>query len=388
MDVQKFHSMLNDKHFCNMKKMQFKYPDDITDFISLLKDISFCKLPLCDFNGNQLVFIENKADINLSSYKLLMMSKNKIYGNKAVEDEIISTAKIESIDYSRESVRNILKGYAPKDDTEVRILGMKKGFDFIADRNNKITQDNIYKLYMLAVGDYLDDSDKLIEGNMYRHDSVHIQNLAGEVSHTGISHTQLPDAMAKLVSFINTDDGINDLIKAAIIHFYVAYLHPYFDGNGRMARLLHIWYLVQNGFDNTLFIPFSSYIVKSVKKYYEAYSLIEANQKLSGVIDVTPFIIYFSENVYNKFNKNEIDMDVFALFNQALSNKEVTPKEEKLWNFIVATYGTSEFSTKQLEKDYGNAAYATIHSFVLKFEKLGLLDSKQLSNRVKYSIAK
>ena len=192
--------------------------------------------------------------------------------------------------------------------------------------------------------------------------------------------------MANLVEFINENDGMNELVKAAIIHFYIAYLHPYFDGNGRMARLVHLWYLVQQGFDNTLFIPFSSYIVKSVKKYYEAYTLIEENQKLSGVIDVTPFIIYFAENVYGKFEKQEISVDVFDLFKQALEKGEVTAKEEQLWQFVVTNYGTSSFSTKQLEKDFGNAAYATIRAFVLKFEKLGLLLSQSYGNRVKYKI--
>ena len=38
---------------------------------------------------------------------------------------------------------------------------------------------------------------------------------------------------------------MNDLLKAALIHFCLAYLHPWFDGNGRMARLIHLWYLVQ-----------------------------------------------------------------------------------------------------------------------------------------------
>ena len=153
-----------------------------------------------------------------------------------------------------------------------------------------------------------------------------------------------------------------------------------------MARLVHLWYLVQQGFDNTLFIPFSSYIVKSVKKYYEAYTLIEENQKLTGVIDVTPFIIYFAENVYGKFEKQEISVDVFDLFKQALEKGEVTAKEEQLWQFVVANYGTSAFSTKQLEKDYGNAAYATIRAFVLKFEDLGLFSSQSYGNRVKYKI--
>ena len=42
--------------------------------------------------------------------------------------------------------------------------------------------------------------------------------------------------------------------------------------------------------------------------------------------------------------------------------------------------------TKQLEKDFGNAAYATIRSFVLKFEKLGLLKSTRYRNRMKYAV--
>ena len=63
---------------------------------------------------------------------------------------------------------------------------------------------------------------------------------------------------------------------------------------------------------------------------------------------------------------------------------EVTAQEEQLWQFVVANYGTSVFSTKQLEKDYGNAAYATIRAFMLKFEELGLLRTQIFSNRVKY----
>ena len=43
---------------------------------------------------------------------------------------------------------------------------------------------------------------------------------------------------------------------------------------------------------------------------------------------------------------------------------------------------------KQLEKDFGNAAYATIRGFVMKFEKYGLLISKKYSNRIKYQVKK
>ena len=71
-------------------------------------------------------------------------------------------------------------------------------------------------------------------------------------------------------------------------------------------------------------------------------------------------------------------------FQTALSHGQVTEKEKALWEFVLSAYGDAEFSTKQLEKDFGNAAYATIRS--LKFEKLGLFKSTQYGNRVKYAV--
>ena len=69
-----------------------------------------------------------------------------------------------------------------------------------------------------------------------------------------------------------------------------------------------------------------------------------------------------------------------------MSHGQVTEKEKALWEFVLSAYGDAEFSTKRLEKDFGDAAYATIRSFVLKFESLGLLTSVRYGNRVKYRI--
>ncbi|MGN0461016.1 MAG: Fic family protein, partial [Ruminococcus sp.] len=342
------------------------------------------ELPLKDFADNNLVYLDSFAGINMNAFKTLIYPQSNSYGEKAVENEIISTGKIENIDYNRESVRNILKGLAPKDDEENRIYGLKKGFDFIANKSNKITEENIYKLYVMTVGDFLGEEDKLIDGNYYRHDSVYV--VGSNVEHSGMHHTNLSKAMSDLVNFINSEDDINDLAKASVIHFYFAYIHPYFDGNGRMARLLHLWFLVQKGYETALFIPFSSYIANSKNQYYNAYTVIEENCKKSGVIDVSPFMQYFSEYVYNKLRNEELATDIFETYRQELKAGNVTEKEKQLWNFVVSKYGKSEFSTKQLEKDFGNAAYATIRAFVIKFEKLKLLTTQKYGNRVKYKI--
>lgn len=386
MDLKKFNQIFNDKHMSSLKKLKYKYSADFEEFISILKELYFKELPLYDFYGNNIVYIPDYCKSNLSAFKTLISSQESAYGEKAVEEEIISTAKIESIDYNRESVRNILKGYAPKDETEKRIQGMKKGFDFIADRSNRISKDNIYKLYMMTVGDYLDEETRLKPGYFYRHDNVFV--IGTKIEHTGMNHLKIPKAMDDLIIFINTEDDIDELTKAAIIHFYIGYIHPYFDGNGRMARLIHLWYLVQKGYDTALFIPFSSYISKTLKGYGDAYTLAENNKKESGLIDVTVFVRYFIENVYDKLSEYEISSDIFKKYRQDRADGKFTEKESQLWQFVISRYGTEPFSTKQLEKDFGNAAYATIRTFVLKFEKLGFLTSAHYGNRVKYMVRK
>lgn len=386
MDIKVFTKMLKDKHFTDYQKMHYKYGEDFKAFLQTLDEMYYKTLPLSDFEGNDIVFIENHATVNQRAVKMLLQARNNHYGIKSAEDEIVATSAIESIDFSRDSVRRILKGMAPNDEQENRILGIKHGLEFIADTDNKITEENIYKLYMMTVGDFLSDDDKLSGGNLYRHDTVYI--VGDRVEHSGLDYKKVPQFMRSLVAFINADDDTNDLIKAAIIHFYIAFVHPYFDGNGRIARLVHLWFLVQKGYQSALFIPFSSKIEKSRKAYYDAYTAIEENKAYSGKIDVTPFILYFRNNVYNNMNEGSVDFETLTLYDDAVKNGKVTEKESKLWKFVLSFYGTEEFSTKQLEKDFGDAAYATIRGFVSKFEKLGLLSSAKYGARVKYKVVK
>ncbi len=384
MDAIKFSEMLSDKHLVDFKKLKYKYADDFNEFVSVLKSSYYEALPIMDFKGNNLVYLNSCTGVNLDAVKLLYTSQNSAYGTKALEEEIVATSAIESIDFNRDSVRNIMKGLAPKDEEENRIYGLKQGFEFISKRENKITEENIYKLYMMAIGNFLDDDNKLKGSNYYRHDTVFV--MSDKIEHSGIDFSKLPEYMKTFVKFANAKDNINDLLKATILHFYIAYLHPYFDGNGRMARLIHMWFLIQKGYESTLFVPFSSYIEKSRKKYYNAYSLIEDNSKLSGVIDVTPFLLYFIQNVYEKMTDDAIKPNTLEKYNSVLAGGKITEKEARLWQFVLSAYAGDTFTTKQLEKDFGDAAFATVRSFVIKFADLGLLNTQQMKNKVLYSI--
>ncbi len=384
MDTRIFMQMLKDKHFTDYKKMKYKYSGDFNEFLLLVGELYHKPLSLPDSCGNDIVYMEDVASINHSTVRLLLQPRGQQYGVRAAEEEIVATYAIESIDFNRDSVRRILKGLAPTDEQENRIAGIRRGIEFISDISNKITEENLYRLYMMTVGDFLSGDEKLKDGNFYRHDAVYV--ISDRIEHSGADCKKVPGLMKSLISFVNEEDGINYLIKAAIIHFYIAFVHPYFDGNGRMARLVHLWYLIQKGYQSALFIPFSSCIAKTRKAYYEAFTLIEENKKYSGKIDVTPFILYFTENVYNKMNEGVVSTDVLSVYSQAVKDGMITKKESQLWKFVLSYYGTDEFTTKQLEKDFGNAAYATIRSFVLKFEAAGLLSCIRYGARHRYKI--
>ena len=388
MDGAKFAKMLSDKHLFELDRMEYKYSvSSVKEFIGLLRQNLAQPLPLADFSSDELFYLPNLAQISTNGMKQLLSvpASNQSFGLQAMTEEIHATFQIESIRSSRNSIRHILNGYAPRNEEESRIYGMKRGLDFIADRQNAITEENLHQLYQISSGDYLPDEDRLLPDHFYRHDHVYV--VGGEESREGLPAQQLPDAMKRLVDFTNAKDGINELHKAAILHFAFAYYHPYFDGNGRTARLLHLWYLVQQGYPAALFTPFSRYIAESKAAYYKAYDRVEKNAFISGYTDVTPFLSYFCNEIYNRLQVDaappQADLQVYQT---ALANGKITEKERLLWEYVLSAYGTEEFTTKQLEKDFRNAAYATIRTFVMKFHEMGLLAARKAGNRVYYKV--
>ena len=128
------------------------------------------------------------------------------FGLSAMTEEIYATFQIESIRSTRSSIRYILDGYAPRDEQEARIYGMKRGLEFIANRQNTITEENLHHLYQISTGDYLPDEDRLLPNHFYRHGEVFI--VGGEEPRPGLPAERLPGAMKCLVDFANANDGM------------------------------------------------------------------------------------------------------------------------------------------------------------------------------------
>lgn len=80
----------------------------------------------------------------------------------------------------------------------------------------------------------------------------------------------LKDKLSNLEHYIHADDGIDPLIKLAVMHYQFEAIHPFSDGNGRTGRILNILYLVEQGLLRIPVLYLSGYIIKHKTDYYRS----------------------------------------------------------------------------------------------------------------------
>jgi Fic family protein len=103
--------------------------------------------------------------------------------------------------------------------------------------------------------------------------------------------TTIRKLLDNLEQYINTQDGVDPLIKMAVIHYQFESIHPFYDGNGRTGRIINILYLVLNELLDLPILYLSSYIIKHKADYYRL--LQEVREKESW----EEWIIYMLEGV-------------------------------------------------------------------------------------------
>jgi len=146
------------------------------------------------------------------------------------------------------------------------------------------------------------------EGRFRTTDDIMVMdNITGEIAHTPPAHKEIEDWIAQLSDFINNDNEkffIHPIIKGIIIHFMIAYIHPFVDGNGRTARSLFYWYMIKKGYWLTEYLSISRIIHRSKKKYETAFLYTENDEN-----DLSYFIQYNLEAMYKAFEELKLYLE-------------------------------------------------------------------------------
>jgi len=249
------------------------------------------------------------------------------------------TAKVSSIHYStqiegnrltQEEVKQIIKHKKVISNTgrirdEKEIQGYYAALDYIeklAKTQGEITEDNIKHIHALVSG----NGNTKVNNSEYRTG----QNVITD-STTGLIVYMPPEAkdvaplMREFVEWINQTNDIPIPIKASIIHYQFVTIHPYFDGNGRTARLLTTLALHKAGYDLKGIYSLEEYYAKDLKGYYDAITIGNSHNYYLGRsdADITKWIEYFIKGialafraVYNKAEQNQNTKDEIKLLRE------------------------------------------------------------------------
>jgi len=115
----------------------------------------------------------------------------------------------------------------------------------------------------------------------------------------------VPTLMKELVGWINTSavDGVPCPIRAGIAHYQFATIHPYYDGNGRTARLLTTLILHLGSYDLKGLYSLEEYYARKLSAYYKALTIGPSHNYYAGRAesDLTQWVDYFCEGVAESF---------------------------------------------------------------------------------------
>ena len=173
------------------------------------------------------------------------------------------------------------------------VINYRKSMDYISkyqivNSKYQIDENIIKTIHRITVQKIL-PNDKCGE---YRKTQVVVKNSKTlEVSFRPPTATLVPDKIKALIAFINNQEGqdIHPVLKSGVVHYELVRIHPFLDGNGRVARALSTLILFLEGYDIRKFFALEEYFDSDANRYYEALQSVE---KRGG--DLTFWLEYFS----------------------------------------------------------------------------------------------
>nr|WP_277398276.1 Fic family protein [Neobacillus citreus] len=252
------------------------------------------------------------------------------------------------------------------------ILNNYNALIFILENlNRELNEDVFITLHKIITEGTLAE-DEITE--KYRDDYVYVWGenaVHTEPIYTAPPHTEVQPLMDDLFKFIKEEKTfIHPIIKAFIIHFYIAYVHPFFDGNGRVARAFSYMYLLKNGYDFFKFFSISSVINKKRNKYYKAIKDTEDYNS-----DLTYFIVSYAEiteaSIYDVIDKliNEVTHE--ALFKTLEEDEIILNKRQiKFLNYMKKK--DNNIATIEVYQKKMGVSYETARRDLSELSELGI----------------
>ena len=260
-------------------------------------------IPHPAIDGSQFVFGEtngmrrllHEIDIHgggelKSSAQVANPTSRESYLINSLIEEAITSSQLEGAATTRKIAKEMLREKRkPRDKSERMIVNNYLAMEYIREiATEDLTPNMILELQRILTKDTLDRTAAV--GAWRTTDDVYVgDERDATVIFVPPPYQEIPSRMQSICKFANDPNAkefLHPVIRATVLHFLLAYDHPFEDGNGRTARVLFYWSMLRQGYWTMEFVSISRILKTAPAKYARSYLYTETDDN-----DVTYFIL-------------------------------------------------------------------------------------------------
>ena len=361
-----------------------------------------------DVAGNQAFFVQCDDVIHLI-YQILTLDKDiyklrvklpKIaleqYSKRCLIDEIVVTNNIEGVYSSRKEIGaalSILEEQSEKRGKNSVFLGLVNKYMKLL-RHEEVplrTCRDIRDIYDEIVLDEVISENRrhAPDGQIFRKDMTEVYAATGKTMHRGkYPEAEIITYMEKALRFLN-DEAILPVYRICLFQYMLGYIHPFYDGNGRLGRFI-LSYCISENFERLLAYRISETIKEDIRKYYKAFQTCNDPKNRA---DLTPFLIMMLEMIRTAMEdlKQSLSekLSVWDRYRTAIPKLNLSRNEEmaQLYDILIQASLFSEqgISTQEL-LSFFDTNYTTLGKRLNVIRNQDLLMTEKHENKKYYSL--
>lgn len=294
-------------------------------------------------------------------------------------EEAITSSQLEGAATTRRVAVDMLRsGRRPRDHDELMIFNNYRAMEIIRQwRDRPLSPQLVLQLHRQVTQGTLEDPDSA--GRLQTPDEERVEvrdNRNNELLHRPPPADVLPERLEALCGFANSTligkDFLHPVLHAIILHFWLAWDHPFADGNGRTARALFYWKMLQSDYWLFEFISISTILRRAPGQYKRAFLRTETDEN-----DLTYFLLHQLEVITQAMEQLDDYLqrkteEVRAVERRLRTKAPLNHRQLALISHALRNPG-AEYTFRSHRRSH-NVAYATARSDLTEMAGLSLLD--------------
>ena len=300
------------------------------------------------------------------------------------------TNEIEGVNSTRKEINDILNDKTQKNKRK-RLYGLVKKYEKLLkdDIVELKTCNDIRKLYdELVLQEVIEEDEKnKPDGEIFRVGKVFVQNSIGKNIHDGVyPESKIIEYMTDGLDVLN-NDKYNFLIRIAVFHYMFGYIHPFYDGNGRMSRFISS-YLLSKKLQVVVSYRIAYTIKKNIDSYYKSFKIAN-DPKNRG--DLTSFVIRFFNILIQSLNDlhDSLKEKRDRLFYFCDLSEKICFENKKLSNILFILVQNSLFGDEGLTveeiKEISGVGESKVRNCLKELDEKNMINIEKESRKKLYS---